>query len=209
MGGWPGGFVGDGDGQPLPSLLTVQLYLTQSSQNREAENFFRITTVMPWSKHCPIPTMFPEGRVMGAGGQRWGTLPPEPPLKEVSPGLSRPVLPTLTEHIPPLVPGACGIEQQSLGWLLGPLELTPSSCSHTCKAAIPPGGAELARRLLHLIFACLGHSSCRKPPELSQGSSLEPSPCSLCHPTLTTPFLMRVSCGGGGFPFFILSQTYT
>lgn len=46
---------------PLP--LTVQLYLIQSSQNREAENFFRITTVMPWSRHCPIPTMFPEGRV--------------------------------------------------------------------------------------------------------------------------------------------------
>lgn len=27
--------------------LTVQLYLTQSSQKREAENFFLMTTVMP------------------------------------------------------------------------------------------------------------------------------------------------------------------
>lgn len=106
--------MGDRDGQRLPSLLTVQLYLTQSSQNREAENFFRITTVMPWSKHCPIPTMFPEGRVMGRGGQRWGTLPPEPPLKAVSPGLSCPVLPTLTDHISPLVPGAYGIERTIL-----------------------------------------------------------------------------------------------
>lgn len=42
--------------------LTVQLYLIQSSQNREAENFFRITTVMPWSRHWPTPTMFPEVR---------------------------------------------------------------------------------------------------------------------------------------------------
>lgn len=58
-----------------PSLsLTVQLYLIQSSQNREAENFFRITTVMPWSRHCPIPTMFPEGRV-GLEVRRRETLP--------------------------------------------------------------------------------------------------------------------------------------
>lgn len=38
---------------------TVQLYLTQSSQKREAENFFLMTTVMPWIKHWPTPTMFP------------------------------------------------------------------------------------------------------------------------------------------------------
>lgn len=56
---------------PLPFSLTVQLYLIQSSQKREAENFFRITTVMPWIRHCPIPTMFPEGRggTRGSGRQ--------------------------------------------------------------------------------------------------------------------------------------------
>lgn len=31
--------------------LTVQLYLAQSSQKREAENFFLMTTVMPWMIH--------------------------------------------------------------------------------------------------------------------------------------------------------------
>lgn len=31
--------------------LTVQLYLAQSSQKREAENFFLMTTVMPWIIH--------------------------------------------------------------------------------------------------------------------------------------------------------------
>lgn len=33
------------------SVLTVQLYLTQSSQKREAENFFLMTTVMPCIIH--------------------------------------------------------------------------------------------------------------------------------------------------------------
>lgn len=53
---------GDGAAHACPFSLTVQLYLIQSSQNREAENFFRITTVMPWSRHWPTPTMFPEVR---------------------------------------------------------------------------------------------------------------------------------------------------
>lgn len=39
--------------------LTVQLCLTQSSQKRLAENFPRITTVKPKSKHCPTPMMVP------------------------------------------------------------------------------------------------------------------------------------------------------
>lgn len=47
---------------PLPRGLTVQLYFTQSSQKCEAENFLRMTIVMPCSKHCPIPTMFPAER---------------------------------------------------------------------------------------------------------------------------------------------------
>lgn len=40
-------------------IRTVQLYLAQSSQKREAENFFLMTTVMPWIIHWPTPTMFP------------------------------------------------------------------------------------------------------------------------------------------------------
>ena len=64
---------------PFSFSLTVQLYLIQSSQKREAENFFRITTVMPWIRHCPIPTMFPEGR----GGTR-GSGRQEPFLSRVS-----------------------------------------------------------------------------------------------------------------------------
>ena len=43
-------------------MLTVQLYLTQSSQKREAENFFLMTTVMPCIRHWPIPTIFPEDK---------------------------------------------------------------------------------------------------------------------------------------------------
>ena len=39
----------------LLHVHTVQLYLMQSSQKREAENFFLITTVQPLIKHCPIP----------------------------------------------------------------------------------------------------------------------------------------------------------
>lgn len=50
---------------PLPRGLTVQLYFTQSSQKCEAENFLRMTMVMPCSKHCPIPTMFPAERQPG------------------------------------------------------------------------------------------------------------------------------------------------
>lgn len=60
-----------GDGGKM--VLTVQLYLTQSSQKREAENFFLMTTVMPCNIHCPTPTMFPEDTQTGAVGQtkRW------------------------------------------------------------------------------------------------------------------------------------------
>lgn len=47
---------------PWPDSLTVQLYFTQSSQKCEAENFLRMTTVMPCSRHCPTPTMFPAER---------------------------------------------------------------------------------------------------------------------------------------------------
>lgn len=50
---------------PLPHSLTVQLYFTQSSQKCEAENFLRMTTVMPCSRHCPTPTMFPAERQPG------------------------------------------------------------------------------------------------------------------------------------------------
>lgn len=50
---------------PLPHGLTVQLYFTQSSQKCEAENFLRMTTVIPCSRHCPIPTMFPAERQPG------------------------------------------------------------------------------------------------------------------------------------------------
>jgi len=50
---------------PLPHGLTVQLYFTQSSQKCEAENFLRMTIVMPCSRHCPTPTMFPAERQPG------------------------------------------------------------------------------------------------------------------------------------------------
>lgn len=50
---------------PLPHSLTVQLYFTQSSQKCEAENFLRMTIVMPCSRHCPTPTMFPAERQPG------------------------------------------------------------------------------------------------------------------------------------------------
>lgn len=49
----------------LPHGLTVQLYFTQSSQKCEAENFLRMTIVMPCSRHCPTPTMFPVERQPG------------------------------------------------------------------------------------------------------------------------------------------------
>lgn len=39
--------------------LTVQLYFTQSSQKRLAENFLRMTTVKPKSKHWPAPMIVP------------------------------------------------------------------------------------------------------------------------------------------------------
>lgn len=73
-------------GHPLPCSLTVQLYLIQSSQNREAENFLRITTVMPWRRHCPIPTMFPEGEGVARGGQgaRRPLLPESPLAQPIS-----------------------------------------------------------------------------------------------------------------------------
>ena len=50
---------------PLPHALTVQLYFTQSSQKCEAESFLRMTIVMPCSRHCPTPTMFPAERQPG------------------------------------------------------------------------------------------------------------------------------------------------
>lgn len=50
---------------PLPHSLTVQLYFTQSSQKCEAENFLRMTIVMPCSRHWPTPTMFPVDRQPG------------------------------------------------------------------------------------------------------------------------------------------------
>lgn len=50
---------------PLSHGLTVQLYFTQSSQKCDAENFLRMTTVMPRSRHCPTPTMFPVERQPG------------------------------------------------------------------------------------------------------------------------------------------------
>jgi hypothetical protein len=74
MGMCVGAGQGTGTAHPLPFSLTVQLYLIQSSQNREAENFFRITTVMPWIRHWPTPTIFPEGR----GAWRSRTHGPDP-----------------------------------------------------------------------------------------------------------------------------------
>ena len=40
-------------------LLTVQLYLMQSSQNLLAENFVRMTTVHPMMSIWPVPRMPP------------------------------------------------------------------------------------------------------------------------------------------------------
>lgn len=52
-------------------MLTVQLYLTQSSQKREAENFFLMTTVMPCIIHWPTPTMLPGDKETGAVSQTY------------------------------------------------------------------------------------------------------------------------------------------
>ena len=61
--------MSEGDNHSKMSIMkpTVQLYLTQSSQNRLAENFFRITTVHPFKNAWPTPRMPPavwyKGRV--------------------------------------------------------------------------------------------------------------------------------------------------
>ena len=154
-----GGSRWDRDAHPFPLSLTVQLYLIQSSQKREAENFFRITTVMPWSRHCPIPTMFPEGRGVGLRGQvDRRPFPLEPPL--VQPNLLKGSFPFSLLSCPSNTnwsylsrqsdtfhgsPVPIGLSTHSLDCPLRPLELAPSSCSQTRNATIQPGGTELAR----------------------------------------------------------------
>lgn len=57
--------------------LTVQRYLAQSSQKRLAENFFLMTTVRPWSRHCPTPMMFPAKHGVGVTASKRCPRPSE------------------------------------------------------------------------------------------------------------------------------------